>query len=193
MATYSEARKLVTGEVRLSYANVWEPQATKNDDGSEGKPKYSATLLIPKSDTRTLALIHAAQHAAIEDLLGVGKGGKDGKLPPGWKNTLRDGDEEKDLEESPEYAGMMFMSTSANDNRPPGIVNAQAQPILDQSEVYSGCYIKAQIRSYTYDIKGKGVSFGLLNLQKVRDGEPLGGVVEKAEDVFKPLADEDLI
>lgn len=80
--------KVVTGVVRLSYAHVWEPSAINNSD----KPKYSVSLIIPKSDTATLSKIKRAVQAAKE----AGKDTKfGGKIPPVMKEPLRDGDEER--------------------------------------------------------------------------------------------------
>ncbi len=47
--------KVITGpDTRWSYANVWEPKSING-----GTPKYSVSLIIPKSDTRTVAKIKA--------------------------------------------------------------------------------------------------------------------------------------
>ena len=120
--------KVVTGLVRLSYANVWEPKAA-----TEGAvPKYSVSLIIPKSDTETIAKINAAIDAAIEE--GIGKFG--GKKPnkAALKTPLRDGDIEREDDEA--YANAYFIN--ANSTTAPGIVDADRQPIIDRSEVYSG-------------------------------------------------------
>ena len=60
--------KVITGEVRLSYANVWEAKSING-----GKPKFSVSLLIPKDDTDTVDAINAAIEAAIQE--GIGKFG----------------------------------------------------------------------------------------------------------------------
>ena len=117
--------RIVTGEVRLSYANVWEPKSIQG-----GAPKYSVSLIIPKSDTETLGAISRAIDAAIE--AGTGKFG--GKTPnkAALKLPLRDGDIEKDDEA---YAGAMFLN--ANSQTPPQIVDEHVSPALDRTAVYS--------------------------------------------------------
>ena len=168
--------KVVTGKVRFSYANVWEPTAIE-----EGKPKkYNVSILIPKKDKKGLAKIEAAIEAAVE----LAKAKYGGKLPKGFKLPLRDGDEDKDDEA---YEGTMFFSASSN--RKPQIVDEDVQPILDRDEFYSGCYGRASINFYLFDVSGsKGIAAGLNNLQKLEDGEHLGGGGSSAEDDF---GDED--
>ena len=164
--TINNPTKVVTGEVRLSYANVWE---SKSING--GREKYSVSLLIPKDDKSTLEAIEKAIDAAIKE--GAGKFG--GKIPPkaALKLPLRDGDVERDDEA---YAGHYFVN--ANSINKPQIVDANVDPILDRSEVYSGCYARVSINFYAFNHSGnRGIACGLGNLQKTRDGESLGGNV----------------
>ena len=118
---------------RLSYANIWEP---KQVNGT-GDPKYSCCLLIKKSDTNALAAIRKAIEAIKTDPASLAKWG--GKLPPKLKEPLRDGDEEKDDEN---YAGCWFINANANADRRPRIIDRACNEVLDQDEVYSGCYAK---------------------------------------------------
>lgn len=188
------ALTFVTGECRLSFPNLFEP---RKGDGEGDKKKYSALLLIPKTDTKTIAAIKKAQYLALVEAVGASKAGSETapKFPPGWKNTLRDGDEEKDLEETPEYTGMYFMNVSANEAYPPGVVikNGSAiEPVLDKSDIYPGCWIRAQINAFAFDVdKSKGVSFGLRHVMKVRDDEPLSEGFASAEDVFSAFVDDE--
>lgn len=176
MATTSN--RIVTGEVRLSYANIWEPKSIQG-----GAPKYSVSLIIPKSDQATLTAINRAIDAAIE--AGIAKFG--GKKPnkAALKLPLRDGDVEKD---DPAYAGAMFLN--ANSKTPPQIVDENVAPILDRAEVYSGCYGRVSLSFYAFNTNGnKGIACGLGNIQKTRDGEPLGGGHVSAADDFGASAD----
>ena len=120
MANKMNSTKVVTGVVRLSYANVWEP-ATWGD----GSPKYSVSIIIPKSDKQTLDAINAAVDAAIKE--GVAKFG--GKIPSkaALKLPLRDGDTERDDEA---YKNSFFVN--ANSTTAPQIVDRSVQPILDR-------------------------------------------------------------
>lgn len=164
--------KVITGIVRLSYANVWEPKSING-----GTEKYSVSLIIPKSDTKTIAAINAAVDAAIEE----GKGKFGGKAPnkAALKLPLRDGDIDRPDDEA--YAGSYFVN--ANSSTAPQIVNRQVEPILDRSEVYSGVYARVSINFYAFNSNGnKGIACGLSNIQKVRDGEPLGGRTNAADD-----------
>ena len=175
--------KVVTGLVRLSYANVWEPKAV--NEGAT--PKYSVSLIIPKSDKETIAKINAAIDAAIEE--GVGKFG--GKKPnkAAIKLPLRDGDVEREDDEA--YANSYFLN--ANSTTAPQIVDVKVQPILERSEVYSGVYARVSVNFYAFNSNGnKGIACGLGNIQKVRDGEPLGGKTNAADD-FGSVDDDDLL
>lgn len=165
--------RVVTGEVRLSYAHLFEPVSIKG-----GKPKYSVSLIIPKSDKATITRIEQAIDAAIE--AGIGKFG--GKRPNKamLKLPLRDGDTERDDEA---YAGAFFVN--ANSTTAPQVVGPDVQPILDANEVYSGCYARVSISFYAFNTNGnKGIACGLGNVQKLRDGEPLGGGRLDAADEF---------
>ena len=179
MTKKNNSTKVVTGVVRLSYANVWEPASI---NGS--KPKYSVSLIIPKSDTKTIADINAAIANAIE--AGAAKFG--GKVPnkAALKLPLRGGDLEREDEA---YKGSYFVN--ANSTTAPQIVDRAVQPILDRSEVYSGCYARVSINFYAFNTNGnKGIACGLGNIQKVRDGEPLGGKTSAADDFATDLDDD---
>lgn len=179
MAPTSTATKVVTGKVRLSYVHLFE----KHQSHENAEPKHSTVILVPKTDTATIAKIEAAQKAALEN----GKSKFGGTIPKNWKNTFRDGDEEGDLERNPEYAGHMFMTVS-NKQRP-SVVDRQLNPILDPTEVYSGCYARVSLNAFAFNTSGnKGVSFGLNHVQKLEDGEALGNIT-KAEDDFTALDD----
>jgi len=182
----SNPMKVITGpDTRWSYANCWEPKAING-----GTPKYSVSLIIPKSDTRTIAKIKAAIEAAYRE--GEAKLKGNGKtVPPlsAIKTPLRDGDTERP--DDPAYANSYFIN--ANSSTAPGIVDADRQPILERSEVYSGVYGRASINFYAFNSNGnRGIACGLNNLQKIRDGEPLGGK-SRAEDDFATEIDEDFL
>ena len=163
--------KVITGKVRISYANVFEPKSINGSD-----PKYSVSLIIPKSDKDTIEKIKAAIEEAKKE--GVTKLG--GKIPANLKTPLRDGDVDRPDDEA--YANSLFIN--ANSTVRPGIVDENLQPIIDTTEFYSGCYGRASIVFYAYNANGnKGIACGLQNLQKLEDGEPLGGR-SRAEDDF---------
>lgn len=181
MAKFNNPTKVITGpETRWSYANVWDPKAING-----GTPKYSVSLIIPKTDTATVNKIKAAIQSAYEE--GESKLKGNGRTAPALsvlKTPLRDGDIEKPDDEA--YKNAYFVN--ANSPTAPGIVDADRQEIIDRSEVYSGVYGRASINFYAFNRNGnKGIACGLNNLQKIKDGEPLGGK-SRAEDDF---ADDD--
>lgn len=172
--------RVVTGEVRLSYAHLFEPQSIQGS-----KPKYSVSLIIPKSDRETIGKIERAIDAAIE--AGIGKFG--GKRPnkAALKLPLRDGDTERDDEA---YAGCFFVN--ANSTLPPEVVDQDLNPALSPAEVYSGCYARVSLSFYAFNTNGnRGIACGLGNVQKLRDGEPLGGGRTSAADDFAAFSTGD--
>ena len=186
MAKFINPTKVITGvNTRWSYVNAWEPKSING-----GAPKYSVSLIIPKSDTKTIEKIQAAIQAAYDE--GQGKLKGNGKSVPALsvlKTPLRDGDAERPDDEA--YADSYFIN--ANSGTAPGIVDADRQPILDRSEVYSGVYGRASINFYAFNSNGnKGIACGLNNLQKIKDGEPLGGK-SSAEDDFDTGEDDDFL
>lgn len=191
MSKFNIPTKVITGpNTRWSYANVWEAKSING-----GTPKYSVSLIIPKSDTKTVEKIKAAIEAAYKE--GESKLKGNGRSVPALsaiKNPLRDGDLERPDDEA--YANSYFVN--ANSSTAPGIVDANCNPILERSEVYSGVYGRASINFYAFNSNGnKGIACGLNNLQKIRDGEPLGGK-SRAEDDFAtaeavPSSDDDFL
>lgn len=178
--------KVITGkDTRWSYANVWEPKSING-----GTPKYSVSLIIPKSDSKTVAAIKKAIEAAYKE--GEAKLKGNSRSVPALeaiKTPLRDGDLERPDDEA--YANSYFIN--ANSTTPPGIVDVNVQPIITRSEVYSGVYGRASINFYAFNSNGnRGIACGLNNLQKIRDGEPLGSRAS-AESDFADFSEDDFL
>jgi hypothetical protein len=169
MPAKSVKTKFVTGKVRFSYAHVFQPAETPN-----GNMQYSVSILIPKTDKDTVARFNKA----FEDTKAANASVWGGTVPKMLKGGLRDGDVEKD---DATYAGHYFIN--ANSREKPGVVDADLNPIMDPSEFYSGCYGRASITLYAYDTSGsKGIAAGLNNVQKLEDGQKLGGATSAAAD-----------
>ena len=169
----NNSTKVVTGLVRFCYCHVFEPNAM--DDNST--PKYNVSILIPKDDEKTLSAIKKA----IENAKTIGKSkiaDKNGNIPKNLKLPLRDGDEER--ADDPAYEGMYFINASTT--RKPTIVDKDLNPIMSQDEFYSGCYGRASINFFAFNVNSKGIAAGLNNLQKLKDGEPLVGGSSAQED-----------
>lgn len=171
---------LVTGKVRFSYANVFEPR--KNPNGDE---KYSLTILIPKSDTNTYQNIMNEMNKVLqENVASV----FNGVMPANPKMPIYDGDGLRPSGEAfnAECKGHWVMT--ANSNTSPEVVDANCQPIISKNEFYSGCYGRASLRFYAYNQNGnKGIGCGLGNVQKLEDGQPLDGRTTAAEDFGTPI------
>ena len=174
----NQATKVVTGKVRFSYLHIWEPSAV--EEGSQ--KKYSVSLIIPKSDTDTVVRIKNAIQSALE----AGKAKFGGKIPASLKLPLRDGDLERADDDA--YLNSWFLN--ANSSKQPGIVDQNVQPILRQDELYSGCYGRASVNFFAFNTNGnKGIACGLNNIQKLSDGETLGGRTTAEFDFSDDLSD----
>jgi len=179
--------KVITGKARLSYVHIWEKYS--QDEGDE---KYSVSLIIPKSDKKTIKKMEQA----IENAAKNGKTKLGGKIPTNLKTPLRDGDDDRPEDEA--YAKSFFVNCSSKTR--PGIVDKDRNPVMDQEEVYSGCYCIVSVTMFAFNSNGnKGIACGLNNLMKISDGDPLGGRISAEQDFaeidFSELGidDDDLI
>lgn len=173
MSNQVNSTKVITGKVRFCYVNVFEPTAMNEGD----TPKYNICVLIPKSDTATIDKIKKAIEAAKE----AGKAklaDKNGRIPANLKLPLRDGDKERP--DDPAFEDNYFIN--ANSMRQPSIVDRSLNPIMSRDEFYSGCYGRASINFYAFNVSSKGIAAGLNNLQKLEDGEMLAGGSTAEED-----------
>lgn len=174
--------KVVTKKARLSFVHLFTPYA--HQPGQEAK--YSCTVLVPKTDTITKAKIDAAIEAARQEGLAKTWGGA---VPPNLPIPVYDGDGVRPNGEpfGPECKGHWVFTTGSK--QAPQVVDAGVNPILDQSEIYSGIYGRVSVNFFPYFAAGrKGIGCGLNNVQKLADGEPLGGRSTAAEDFGAPQA-----
>jgi hypothetical protein len=168
------AEKLITPEFRAAFVGLF--RATAPRENPDGKKKYSMrAVFMPDAD---LSGLKAAAKAAVAE--------KWGNNPPKtMRSPFRTNEELDDpIPGVPDDA--VVMTFSANEDRRPGLVDANLNDIIDESEVYSGAWFRAQIRAYPYEQAGnRGVAFGLENVQKLRDDEPLGSGRVPASKAFE--------
>jgi hypothetical protein len=184
----ANATTVVTGEARLSYAHIWQPQTTES-----GEQKYSVAAVIPKKDKATIAKIRAAEKAAIE--AGKAKFGPTWKPQPGKGEILKDGDEKEEKDASV-YHGNFYVNS--RNSKKPFIYDRDKTVIHEVTEVYSGVYAQVSFEVFPFWNKAagsKGISASLIAIRKLRDGENLGGGVSESEaqDMFDDLDDDDVI
>lgn len=181
MAETQDKRRVVTGKVRFSYLNVFTP---RQSDTVGAPPKYSLTILLPKSDVDTYSRIMAAIEAAKQ--YGKEKTQKwGGKIPTGLHLPLHDGDglkEDSQEPYGPECKGCWVFTASSADK--PELVDANLNPILSQADFYSGIYGRAAVQFFPYANRKIGIGCALGNLQKLEDGEPLAATAVKASKDF---------
>ena len=180
--------KVITGRhTVMSYLTINEPKTPLGG----GTPKYSVSLIIPKSDTVTVEKIRAAIQAAYDE--GQSKLKGNSKTVPALedlKTPLRDGDRERKGDDA--YKNSYFVN--ANSTTKPGAVDADRNPILDTSELYSGIIGRASVTFYAFNSNGnRGIACGLNNIQKLADGTPLGGHSRAEDDFADDDDDEDFL
>lgn len=177
--------KVITGpNTVFSYLNCWEPKAISEN----GTPKFSVSLIIKKTDTKTIEKINKAIEFAYREGESKLKGNAK-SVPPltAIKTPLRDGDLERPDDEA--YKGCYFVN--ANSTQAPGIVDAACNPIMERSEMYSGVIGRASITFYAFNSNGnRGIACSLNNLQKLKDGEPLGSKASAESDFSSDDADD---
>lgn len=176
---------VTTGEVRLSYVHLFKPYAAVPG----GEEKFSCTILVPKTDTATMARINAAVEAAKQK--GISEKWN-GQCPPIVPTPIYDGDGVRPSDGmafGPECKGHWVFTASAKVDYPPEVVDANGNPIINQSEVYSGMYAYVNVSFYPYSFSGKkGIGCGLGPVMKRRDGESLGGSAPTAAQAFGTAA-----
>lgn len=186
MSKLMNPTKVILGKNTLwSYVNVWTPKQIADN----ATPKYSISCII-KKDSPDVEKVRKAIKAAYDE--GQAKLKGNGKTVPALENLktpLRDGDAERS--DDPAYKGCYFIN--ANSLTAPGIVDVDVNPILDHSEVYSGCRGRVSISFYCFNNSGnKGIAASLNNLQKISDDTPLGSKPTAASD-FATDDDDDFL
>jgi hypothetical protein len=169
------AEKLITPVFRGSFVHLLKPHLMRGET-DEDKARYQITIVLPSKDAFWKKVQAEIQAAGKE---------KFGKIPKKFKKPVKKGDES----EYEEFAGCYTLQASTK--RKPDLCDAGLQPIMDPDEIYSGAYFRASIRAYAWDhpTGGKGVSFALDNVMKIKDGDPLSGAGTAAGD-FADFAEE---
>jgi len=179
--------KILTPIFRVSYPHVFTATRNEMANGGKGRDQYDIVMMFDKKDKAALTPMYELMKKVAEFRFGAGVKGLTNPFKDGDTGTTRSG--ELISEKNPAYQGNIILN-SWTINRP-GIVNSKNEPIIDSEEIYGGCYCRAQLNAYAYEIAGnKGVSFGLLNIQKIKDGEAFGNR-SRPEDAFTPIKEEE--
>lgn len=174
------SKQILTSEFRVGYPNVWEPTE---------KGKYGLTMMFDKETFNAEPFKEIIKEVLDQVQTTVYKGKP---VPPAVrKNPVKDGDIPNGNGNTP-FEG--YYAINASTNFQPGIVDANVQPIIDRSEFYAGCYARAKVHAYWYSVDGNnGIGICLGNIQKLRDGQKLGGGKAATEDfeVYKDPYSQD--
>lgn len=185
-----DTTNVTTGEVRLSFVHLFKPYAFQPGQDE----KFSTTILLPKTDTATKQRIDAAIAAAKQK---GATGSWNGVVPPVVPDPIWDGDGVKQdgTPFGPECKGHWVFTARSSADYPPEVVDRMGNPIINQTDIYSGCYARVNVEFWPYNFNGKkGVGCSLGPVQKLRDGEALGGSAPTAAQAFgAPAAQVDPI
>jgi hypothetical protein len=173
--------------VRFSYFKGITGKMEYNKKKKAEERIWSTMVLIPKEDTGTIERFKKLINAVAEEKWGT-------NIPKNMKISFRDGDKEgkggvpDGTEAGTEpYGGHYFVSVRSD--RQPGVVDAQRQPIIDPAAIQSGDYGCISLNCFAFENEhGKGVSFGLGNIQFIKKGEALGGAAVAPDQEFQPIA-----
>lgn len=175
--------QILTPTFRLSFPHIWE----KHLNEMAKREQYDIVMMFPKTDVAALKGMYDLMKKVANHRFGAGA--------KGLKNPFKDGDTAENqageliCEKNPSYKGHMILSSWSKNG--PGVVNAKNELIINHDEVYGGCFCRAQLNCYAYEAAGnRGVSFGLLHIQKLKDGDPFGART-RVEDAFGPVAGAD--
>ena len=170
------SKKIITPPFVGSFVTLVTPS---RPPGTDAELKYSITMVLPKDDPFWKVIDEQIIEAANDKF--------NGKVPNGLKSPIKDGDKS-------DYGhdGCFTLMLSAKEDRRPEIVDLAMNPIMDKKELYSGAIFRASIRAYAWQhaVGGKGVSFGLDNVMKVADGDPLDGRTKATDDFAEYAEDE---
>jgi len=159
--------RVMSPKFRVAFAKVFTPDA-END-------KYSLAMLF--DNNTDISELKELVKNVVADKYG-------NKVPKKFMYPFKDGNEQ-DTEAYPFFKNQTIVNASTKFKI--GLVDEDVNPIIDQSEFYNGCYARATLSAYCWEFKGKaGVSFNVQNVQKVGDGERLGGAVT-AEQEFEAV------
>lgn len=185
----STKTKLNTPQFRVAFPAVFEAKYNTLSKKNE----FSVVALFPKG--ADLSKLKAAAQEAITKTFGNDKK----KWPKNLKSPFRDqGDRAKTNDEGEEVLpqgyvkGAIYINLKSSQR--PGVVDQNVEEMIDSSDFYGGCWAIASVNAFAYDKVGKGVSFGLGNLQKVRDDKAFGNRTKPQEDfsaVASPDSDND--
>lgn len=178
--------ELVTGVCRLSYVNIMQARII----GDSKEPTFSLKILIPKTDVNTLSQLKLAVDQAKRNGQELGKKPfakmSDAFIAQEIKLIMKDGDIA--FPDNPECKGCWVLNAKTPADKPPGVLDAQGKRIINATDVYSGMYGRVHIQLFPFDTNGnKGIGCSLQNVQKVKDGDALGGSRRSAESVFDPI------
>jgi hypothetical protein len=197
VATKTEKTYFITPEGRLSYLNVFKPR--KRQAGEEGKPDVYDGMIIMETPKK-MSPMDLARYQKLKELCEKTRAEKWPKLTSAIQGPFRttEGLNSKlfhskplDADKNPEYEGKLILK-AVSYGRQPQLIGPDKEEIMEQSDLYSGCYGRFWVVAFAYENSGnKGISFSLQGVMKTKEGIPLGGSAGKALDAFAEIEGDD--
>lgn len=183
MSTNQPIGRILLKDVRLAFPNLFEPTTVNG----EGKPRYSATLIIP-ADHPQLAEIRAKQEAVAKDKWRDKAAAILRGLEKQDKIALHDGDTKTKYDGFP---GNFFISAAAQENAAPTVIDRDRSPLSVKSgRPYPGCYVNASIELWVQDnAYGQRINAQLRGIQFYRDGDSFSAGRPAAADEFEEVTE----
>lgn len=171
-------RRIITPPFRAAFPKLFRPDAMQNSNSD--KEFYSVEAVF-QTDA-DLSKMKALARQVAEEHWGD-------KIPKRLESPFRNGNEYNDERENPrpELTDTTFIRLKTT--RKPGIVDLKRRSIEDESEIYSGCWMRASVYCHPYDnktdpMRKNGVTFLLNHVQKLKDDEPWGTPRSSAHNDF---------
>ena len=180
MSFVPQPTEVLLQNVRVSYCHLLEPWANSTQPGA--KPRYSATILLPKTDVAQ----HQALMNAIEAAIQSARTKFGARVPAQPKVPIHDGDgyTQSGKEFGPECKGHWVFTAAQDASYKVEVVDLQGNPLTNPTQVYSGMYVNVLVRFFFYSNQSTGIGCGLGPVQKVSDGEALGAPQGSAANVY---------
>lgn len=171
---------VVTPGGRLCYPSLFEAKLPKGETDKE-KAKFQTSMVFPKSADLSLL------NALVEEVA-VAQWGPEYKRKHKIRKPFLKTEEHPKIGVDAEAFPILIRTNSPTR---PQIIRGDKSPVTEKEseDVYAGRWARLSVRAYTYDhpTGGKGVSFGLQNVQLLDHDEPLAQARPAAEDEFEAV------
>jgi len=175
--------RILLKDVRLAFPQLFEPTTVNG----EGKPRYSATFIVPADHPQIDEIRQKIEAVAREKWKDKAAAMLHSLYKTG-KVALHDGDEKAQYDG---FAGNFFVTASAQENAAPTVIDRDRSPLTQRSgRPYAGCYVNASLEFWAQDnAYGKRINAQLRGVQFLRDGDSFSAGRPADADEFEDLSE----